>query len=444
MTLTHGSLFTGVGGFDLGADAAGIETLWQAEIDKKPSSVLAKHWPDTKRYGDVKDVKGNQVKPVDIISFGSPCQDLSIAGKQAGLQGSRSGLFFEAIRIIKEMQDATQGQYPRIAVWENVRGALSSNGGEDFHAAVQALAELGAVDISYRLVNACHFGVPQRRVRVFVVASFTEGASAGEILAKPTRLRWHPPQIGEPGQETTGETEGSTGGSEWEQSRGVATAVTQHPSNGADDNFAQGGNIVYKEIANCLSTSNQRIDYETETFVLHTDAVSYVKTRRAQNADDYEKWEADVPAPTLNVFDNTGSVRATVLAITEREGKPGGGKGLLLTEELSPTLRAAGIQSIAEPTVLAIDGYNQKTDEKIYHSLRTGIDSGDSIMDTTYRVRRLTPVECERLMGWPDNHTKYDKDGNELSDSARYKMCGNGIAAPVAQWLCENIVEELS
>jgi len=383
MTLTHGSLFTGVGGFDLGADAAGIETLWQAEIDKKASSVLAKHWPDVTRYGDVKTVKGNEVKPVDIISFGSPCQDLSIAGKGAGLQGSRSGLFFEAIRIIKEMRDATQNQYPQIAIWENVRGALSSNEGKDFHAAIQALAKLGAVDISYRLVNACHFGVPQRRVRVFVVADF-RGERAGEILAKPTRLLWHPQQSGEQEQETTGETEGSTG---------IQSTVAFDEYNGSTNN-----------IHHTLRAGTKQ----------STGVISYVKTRRAQDKNDYETWETDVPAPTLNIFDNTGSVRATVLAITERAGKPGGGKGLLLTKELSPTLNTGGGQQIAKP-------------EK-----------------ETYTIRRLTPVECERLMGWPDDHTKYDKDGNELSDSARYKMCGNGIAAPVAQWLCENIVKELT
>jgi len=337
MTLTHGSLFTGVGGFDLGADAAGIETLWQAEIDKKASSVLAKHWPDVKRYGDVKDVKGNLVKPVDIISFGSPCQDLSIAGKGAGLQGSRSGLFFEAVRVIKEMRDATQGQYPQIAIWENVRGALSSNEGKDFHAAIQALAKLGAVDISYRLVNACHFGVPQRRVRVFVVADFG-GERAGKILAKPTRLLWHPPKVKEKEQDSSRKVEGGTGNGEWQQSRDVAAAVTSHLSSGADDNFAQGGHLAFR----------------MRGFGDYTDSGMASTTK----ARDYK-------------------------------------------------------------------------------------DATDLIVSQS-KVRRLTPVECERLMGWPDNHTKYDKDGNELTDSARYKMCGNGIAAPVAQWLCENIVEELT
>jgi site-specific DNA-cytosine methylase len=206
------------------------------------------------------------------------------------------------------MRDATQNQYPQIAIWENVRGALSSNEGKDFHAAIQALAKLGAVDISYRLVNACHFGVPQRRVRVFVVADFGR-ERAGKILAKPTRLLWHPPQSGEEGQETTGEVEGSSRIGEWEQSRGVAAAVTQHLSNGADDNFAQGGHLAFR----------------MRDFGDYTDG-SITSTTKARDYKD---------ATDLVVETST-------LALTERAGKPGGGKGLLLTEELSPTLKTGG------------------------------------------------------------------------------------------------------
>jgi DNA (cytosine-5)-methyltransferase 1 len=412
MTLTHGSLFSGVGGFDLGADAAGIETLWQAEIDKKASSVLARHWPNATRYGDVKEVKGDQVKPVDIISFGSPCQDLSIAGKGAGLQGSRSGLFFEAIRIIKEMRDATQNQYPQIAIWENVRGALSSNEGKDFHAAIQALAKLGAVDISYRLVNACHFGVPQRRVRVFVVADFG-GERAGQILSKPTRLLWHPPQSGESGEETTREVEGRSQIGGWTTS-GLVSAVCSKWAKGT-------GGPSGSEHYNLVLESQAFDEYNGTTNDIHhtlragtkqsTGVVSYVKSRRAHSKDDYETWVADQPAPTLNGIDNSSESVATVIAFSH------------------------------------VNSMDIQPSQAVWPTLRVG-SGGNAVSEATdqisYRVRRLTPVECERLMGWPDNHTKYDKDDNELSDSARYKMCGNGIVAPVAQWLCENIVKELT
>lgn len=189
--LTHGSLFSGVGGFDLGADKAGIETIWQCEIDNKATSVLKKHWPNVKRYGDVLEVKGNEIEPVDIISFGSPCQDLSTAGKRAGMKGERSGLFFQGTRITKEMLDATEGRYPRFLIWENVRGALNSNKGEDFKTVIEEIRNIGALDIGWRLLNAANFGTPQRRVRVFVVADF-RGECAGEILSQPTRLLWNP------------------------------------------------------------------------------------------------------------------------------------------------------------------------------------------------------------------------------------------------------------
>jgi len=323
MTLTHGSLFSGVGGFDLGADAAGIETLWQCEINKQARSVLAKHWPNVTRYEDVKQLKGNEVKPVDIISFGSPCQDLSIAGKGAGLAGERSGLFHEAIRIAKEMRDATQGQQPRFLIWENVRGALSSNGGDDFAEALEEMAKIGAVDISWRLVNACHFGVPQRRVRVFVVADLG-GECAGEILSQPTRLLWHPSKSRAKGQE-------------------VATQAQESAQEDRKEEQDFNRLVSFGEYEQSKTASTiQSRDYKYPT-----DLIVFTKGRRAQDTEDYETWEEDRPSPTLNAFDNHNENRATVviaktIAITEREGKPGGGKGLLLTEEMSPTLRTGG------------------------------------------------------------------------------------------------------
>jgi len=192
---TFGSLFAGVGGFDLGLEAAGWKCAWQVEWDKECQQVLAHHWPDVPRWGDVRDVIGSELPRVDLVTFGSPCQDLSVAGKRAGLDGARSGLFYEAIRIIKEHRDDTNGRYPRFAVWENVVGALSSNHGHDFAAAVDSLAEIGAVDIAWRVLDARWFGVPQRRRRIFVVADFgSEHASA--LLTEPASVRRHPGSSG--------------------------------------------------------------------------------------------------------------------------------------------------------------------------------------------------------------------------------------------------------
>ena len=151
-----GSLFTGIGGFDLGLERAGIEVAWQCEIDPHARAVLAKHWAGVPCYDDVRRLSVAHVEFVDIISFGSPCQDLSVAGKRAGMAGSRSGLFFEATRLIKEMREASDGRFPTVAVWENVPGAFSSNGGADFGEALDALADSGAVDIAYVLHDAIY------------------------------------------------------------------------------------------------------------------------------------------------------------------------------------------------------------------------------------------------------------------------------------------------
>ena len=137
--LTLGSLFDGSGGFPLGGLIAGIEPRWSSEIEPFPVLVTHKRLPGVKHYGDVSGLKGSELEPVDIITFGSPCQDMSIAGRRAGLDGERSGLFHQAIRIIKEMREATNGKYPRYCVWENVPGAFSSNGGEDFRAVLEAV-----------------------------------------------------------------------------------------------------------------------------------------------------------------------------------------------------------------------------------------------------------------------------------------------------------------
>ena len=187
MTLTYGSLFSGVGGFDLGFDQAGYECKWQAEWDKHCQQTLSHHWPDVKLYGDVREISGKELTPVDVITYGSPCQDLSVAGKRAGIEGGRSSMFFEATRIIKEMRDATAGTFPRITIWENVPGALSSNQGADFQAVLEALDDIGAVAQWWNVLDAQYFGVPQRRRRVFVISVFDPAIANrvgdGEILA---------------------------------------------------------------------------------------------------------------------------------------------------------------------------------------------------------------------------------------------------------------------
>lgn len=177
--MKFGSLFAGVGGFDIGLEAAGWECGWQVEWDKNCQQTLSHHWPNVPKWLDVSDVNGAELPPVDVITFGSPCQDLSVAGKRAGIQqeGGRSNLFFEATRIIKEMRDATAGVSPRWAIWENVPGAFTSGKGDDFEAVLKEMADLGASLLEWATLDAQFFGVPQRRRRVFVIACFDTAIS---------------------------------------------------------------------------------------------------------------------------------------------------------------------------------------------------------------------------------------------------------------------------
>lgn len=201
-TITLGSLFDGSGGFPLGGVLAGITPKWASEIEPFPIRVTTARFPNMKHYGDISAIDGSELEPVDIISFGSPCQNLSVAGKREGLDGDRSSLFYEAIRIVKEMREATNGKYPRYIVWENVPGAFSSNKGEDFKAVLTEICKVkdeqvsiskpakwenagrimgDGFSIAWRLLDAQYWGVPQRRQRIYLVADF-DGGSAGKIL----------------------------------------------------------------------------------------------------------------------------------------------------------------------------------------------------------------------------------------------------------------------
>lgn len=206
--MTLGSLFDGAGTFPFAASIYGIKTLWASEIEPFPIEVTKRRFPEMKHLGDITKINGGEIDPVDIISFGSPCQDLSVAGKRAGLDGARSGLFMEAIRIIKEMREKTNGEYPTYILWENVPGAFSSNGGEDFRVVLEEICKVkdetviiprprfegrdaswrGAGNIvgrdfslAWRVLDAQYWGVAQRRRRCFLVGDF-RGRRAAKIL----------------------------------------------------------------------------------------------------------------------------------------------------------------------------------------------------------------------------------------------------------------------
>lgn len=364
---TFGSLFAGVGGFDLGFEAAGWDCRWQVEWDALCRSVLARHWPDVPRYGDVADVTG--LAPVDCITYGFPCQDLSVAGNRAGLDGERSGLFFQATRIIREMREATDGRHPTWALAENVPGLLSADRGGAMGRVLDELADCGAVGIEWATLDAQHFGVPQRRRRVFIVA-------------------WWDPRIG------------ST-----DPLLPVAQGCARHPQPGGT-----AGPDPARTVAACLNSGGNNGGFRTEPGEHLIPFVKVVRSGARDGRGDLpaKVWREELVAPTLNAFDNGGESRATVLAFHLTQDP--------IADTVSPCL---------------------------------GTGSGDGGWATTgvsveRGVRRLTPRECERLMGWPDDHTRWDADGNELPDSFRYRACGNGVAAPVAEWIATRLQEAAS
>ena len=224
--MTLGSLFDGIGGWLLAARHAGVTPVWASEIEPFPCSVTARHFPNVKQLGDITKIDADTLAPVDIVCAGSPCQDLSIAGKRKGLGGERSGLFRTAVDLVRRMRERTAGKYPRFFVWENVPGAFSSNRGMDFQAVLQEIGEskipmpqgnrwaaAGLVqcpgaEIAWRVLDAQHWGVLQRRRRIFLVADFAaDGRCAGEILFEPTSVCGDP-ETGE------GAGEGTAGGAE--------------------------------------------------------------------------------------------------------------------------------------------------------------------------------------------------------------------------------------
>ena len=243
--LTLGSLFDGSGGFPLGGLISGITPVWASEIEPFPIRVTTKRLPFMKHYGDISQMDGGKIEPVDIITFGSPCTDMSVAGRRAGLEGQQSVLFYQAIRIIKEMRCATNGKYPRYIVWENVPGAFSSNGGEDFKAVLEAVIGVTEPEtqvpmpeknrwpyadcymgdgwsVAYRVLDAQFWGVPQRRKRIYLVADFA-GGRAFDILFKSEGLSGYSAEGFRSWQRTAGSAADCTGATGFDGYNGELT-----------------------------------------------------------------------------------------------------------------------------------------------------------------------------------------------------------------------------
>ena len=381
--LTLGSLFDGSGGFPLGGLLCGITPVWASEIEPFPIRVTTKRLPFMKHYGDVSRMDGGKIEPVDVITFGSPCQDMSIAGKRAGLDGSRSNLFYEAMRIVKEMRCATDGKYPRYIVWENVPGAFSSNKGADFQSVLEeicsvkgyeidparpakwpAAGEIVADDFSlaWRVFDAQYWGVPQRRKRIYLVADFA-GGSAGKILFESEGVSGYTPQGFRSWQGTAGTFEegagasgcvclNDQGGSRMDVTEDVAATLRAenhgHPP------------CVMGAAGFCTEHSAQArgIGYEKETSP--TLRAGTVPAAVYENHSQDTRYTGPLEtAPTVNATYGMGGnnqpfVVETPKTLKIRSGCEGGGKGALLQENKSATLGCSNDQTVFVPKVYGI------------------------------------------------------------------------------------------
>lgn len=425
-SISLGSLFDGIGGFPYAGTFFGIEPAWASEILPSAVSITRRNLPSMTHVGDITKLHGGNLKPVDIITFGSPCQGLSCAGKRLGLNDERSALFIEAIRIIREMREMTNGTYPRYALWENVPGALSSGkpAGSDFKAVLEAFTEAGIpfprsgrwanagmvrsgrADLAWCVYDSKYFGTAQRRRRIFLVADFG-GGCAGEILFVPKSLRGYFTAGGTPRQGTAAYAAQRTGcksfpgGCDFKK---IGLAFLPLYDNGIICLNDQGGSSL------CVEKSGQSPTLRSEThgnlpIVCH---MAYV-------------------------------LQGTMIG----QGKPSGSNGSGVNKEKCFTLTATDQHSIA-----TVDCRNYRENEEISGTLQAKESGGYSLncqnpVRIGENVRRLTPTECERLMGYPDGWTALDEHGKTICDSRRYQMLGNSIAVPCAAYILKGMVQKM-
>ena len=381
--LTLGSLFDGSGGFPLGGLLAGIKPLWASEIEPFPIRVTTKRLPSVKHLGDISTVDGSKIEPVDIITFGSPCTDMSVAGKRAGLDGRQSCLFYQAIRIVKEMRCATDGKYPRFIVWENVPGAFSSNRGEDFKAVLEAVCSVKGEGVSvpgppkgkwanagnivgdgfslaWRVLDAQFWGIPQRRKRIYLVADFA-GGSAGKILFESEGVSGYSAEGFRAWQGAAGsaaEGAGTAGGvclnDQGGQRMDVTDGVTctlraeaHHPP------------CVLESAGFCTehSAKARGIGYEEETSpTLRAGTVPAAVALYENHSQDTRYTGPLETAPTVNATYGMGGNNQpfvvepdTPKTLKIRSGCEGGGKGPIIQDDRSATLSCNNDQTVFVP-----------------------------------------------------------------------------------------------
>lgn len=486
--ITLGSLFDGIGGFPLCAEISGVKPVWAAEVDAACVAITRQHFPDMLHLGDVSKICGAEIPPVDIITFGSPCQDVSVAGKRKGIkhkdkgdeETTRSGLFFEAIRIIYEMREATNGRYPTFIVWENVPGAFASNNGHDFRTVLEEITKTdipmpasgkwatagmvrgGEVDTAWRVLDAQYWGVPQRRKRIYLIGDFG-GQRAGEILFKSESLLGYTPKSKEQRAETAGQPTDSIRA---ESSRGGAVL-------GLD--FAHADSVVrtFTDKTPTLVQNMGRGGGQTPC-VMYEEKRSVIPLRdevtRNKASNGLGVGKVGGPCPTLTTADvhsvfyeayqhhgyresNTSGTLTTeqnstirgdtpLVVRTDKRAFEENQHGGYRETQINGTLRAAGGSYGGGSETIVTE--KQQTKENIPSKPKSIKDIlKKAVQKVVYIIRRLIPVECERLQGYPDDWTRYGADGNEIADTARYKAIGNSICVFCAERVYLGILDAL-
>ena len=470
--LRLGSLFDGSGGFPLAAIFCGIKPIWSSEVESFPIRVTQKNLSQVKHLGDIKDIDGSEIEPVDIITFGSPCQDLSIAGKRAGLVGEKSNLFYEAIRVIKEMRCKTNGKYPRYLLWENVPGAFSSNKGEDFRCVLEEITRIkdstvklsrpkkwqsaGEIlgdnfSLAWRVLDAKYFGVPQRRRRIFLVADL-DGGSSREILFEQKSLSGDTSEGCEKRKRNTGAIK-----------KGFNKTICLNDQGGERMDF-------YYDESGTLRTSGGVAPFVFENHSQDSRYKGPLKETQtlASNLGQGGNNQPFVVYDIRQTSENTKNERHNIYECDVSR--------TIDTSGNTPTRNQGGVAIVEDIYTMSKNSHFTKADKNISSSL-VATDYKDPPLVNQKLVRRLTPKECGRLQGFPDywcdnleieNPTDedlsfwrevFDKDAeikglkkkktdkqilkwlkNPHTDSAEYKMWGNGIALPCAIYIFERLV----
>ena len=442
--LTVGSTFTGVGGADLGFEWAGFDIKWQCESDAWKQTVLRAHWPSVELFDDICTMQDPD--PVDVMIGGFPCQDLSVAGRRKGFTGERSVLAFEFLRIAESLQ-------PRWIVLENVPGLLSSNGGRDFARLIDEVVGCG-YGVAWRILDARYFGVPQRRRRVFIVArradSQHDPRSASRLALRAlfesgsgdTSSGWQawtetPRSVGD------GADDGGSVGTHGRVDEGPTGTLTRMYSEQSGQDFGGGqeswrvvcepdpAGALTKRYAKGVNTTMDDGAIIAHGVSASDDKIAGTLCTNSQGGQRTTDIAGAYVAQTFRVYPEGGNGDAIAFGHTQ-------GIDIQASTKVTPTLRKnGGGGGVAQAVSSMRDDGVMPTLTKPCDSSPMPDGRGQPIVANRMTVRRLTPVECERLMGWPDEWTA--PEGVKASDSKRYAACGDGIVAPVAFWIADRI-----